>query len=71
MELLITKINKIKTRITHCHSTGSDYVFIHKILKPLCNLLVIENQYHKITIKIINAVLEETDFEKEYILYQY
>jgi len=40
LELFIAKLNKIKTRITHCHSIGSHYAIVHKLLKPFCNLLV-------------------------------
>ena len=35
LELLISKMNKNKTNVAHCHSTSCDFKLLHYIFKPL------------------------------------
>jgi glycosyltransferase involved in cell wall biosynthesis len=39
LEVVISKIARVNKVVTHAHSTGGNHPFIHKLLRPLVNIL--------------------------------
>lgn len=42
LEVIIAKIAKVNRIVTHAHSTGGNHPFIHRLLRPLINILADE-----------------------------